>query len=386
MALARATSTTEGTGPRVLVVGLGGIGGTIAAHLLARGLDVYPVTSNAQIRDVILRDGYRLEGVDASGRPAAARVVRGPIYDDIAEAHGPFEYVFLAVQPPQVEEAARRYASLLAPGGAMVCLQNGLCEWRIASIVGRTRVLGAVVSWGASMDSPGIYQRTSGGGFTIGGLDAHPDARCVVLADMLACIGPTAVTDNLVGVRWTKLAMNCAVSSLGTIGGDRLGRLMRHRFVRRLALEVMTEAVAVAAADGIRLEKIAGTIDLQALALTEVERTARGRFSLLRKHLLLMAVGLRYRRLRSSMLRALERGRPPAVDFLNGEVVARARAIGRSCPVNEEICSIVHVLAAGRAHQVRPGLHQLRTLYARSRAADRSGRGGEVPALSARDA
>ena len=376
----------------MLIVGLGGIGGTIAGHLLDRGINVYPVTSNAEIRAVVMRDGYRLEGLTASGQPAEARIVRGPIYEGAetgrVEDLGLFEYVLFAVQPPQVEEAAQRYASCLAPEGAMVCFQNGLCESRIAKIVARHQVLGAVVAWGASMDSPGIYRRTSGGGFTIGRLDGPGDARCLALAEMLECVGPVTVTDNLAGVRWTKLAMNCAVSSLGTIGGDRLGALMRHRFVRRLALEVMTEAVAVAKADGVRLEKIARTIDLERLALTETERTARGRWSLVKKHLLLIAVGLRYRRLRSSMLRALERGRLPAVDFLNGEVVARARANGLLCPVNEAICSIIHGLAVGREHEVRPGLHQLRALYGASRVSIRGRRrrrGDSVPPLSARD-
>ena len=41
------------------------------------------------------------------------------------------------------------------------------------------------------------------------------------------------------------------------MGGDRVGPLLRHRFVRRLALEVMTEAVQVARLEGVTLLKIA---------------------------------------------------------------------------------------------------------------------------------
>ena len=40
--------------------------------------------------------------------------------------------------------------------------------------------------------------------------------------------------------------LRASVSSLGTIGGDRLGALLGYRFVRRLTLEVMTEVVQVA--------------------------------------------------------------------------------------------------------------------------------------------
>ena len=96
---------------------------------------------------------------------------------------------------------------------------------------------------------------------------------------------------------------------------------MRKRYVRRFALEVMTETVAVARAEQVRLEKVAGTLDLDWIALTQSEQRARlGSAGLFAKHALLLAVGTRYRRLRSSMLNAIERGRPPAIDFLNGFV------------------------------------------------------------------
>lgn len=51
-----------------------------------------------------------------------------------------FDDVLLATQSPQVEEAAQMAAPLLTEHGAMVCLQNGLCEDRVAKIVGADRV------------------------------------------------------------------------------------------------------------------------------------------------------------------------------------------------------------------------------------------------------
>jgi 2-dehydropantoate 2-reductase len=86
------------------------------------------------------------------------------------------------------------------------------------------------------------------GGFQIGRLDGGDDARLAELARLLESIGPTTPPHNLLGSRWSKLAINCAISSLGTIGGDRLGVLMRQPHVRRLALEIMTEVTDVARA------------------------------------------------------------------------------------------------------------------------------------------
>ena len=45
----------------------------------------------------------------------------------------------------------------------------------------------------------------------------------------------------------------------------RLGVLLQHRFVRRMALEIMTEVVHVARKENVRLEKVSGTIDLSFL-------------------------------------------------------------------------------------------------------------------------
>ena len=80
------------------------------------------------------------------------------------------------------------------------------------------------------------------------------------------------LVDDLRPSRWSKLAINCATSTLGAAGGDTLGRLLRHRFVRRLALEVWSELTAVAAKTGVRMAKVAGTLDIARLALTEAER------------------------------------------------------------------------------------------------------------------
>jgi 2-dehydropantoate 2-reductase len=226
-------------------------------------------------------------------------------------------------------------------------LQNGLCEQRVAAIVGTERVVGGIVAWGASMPEPGRYERTASGGFQLGRLDGSLDGDLRRVAELLEAIGPVTLTENLVGARWSKLAINCAVSSLGTMAGERLGALVRVRRYRRLALEAMTECVDVARAEGVKLEKVAGTLDLEWIALSEADRTSRASASLTAKHALLLAVGLRYRRMRSSMLAAIERGRTPAIDFINGEVVARGQQHGVATPVNARIVECVWEIAKG---------------------------------------
>ena len=349
-------------GPRFLVVGCGAIGGVLTACLAETGHDVTATTTNDRIHAAVDARGLQIVG-DGAARNVRARVVLG------AGALGGgerFDAILLATQPPQVEEAARSVLPLLADDGVMVCLQNGLCEERVAAIAGGERVVGAVVAWGATMPEPGLYERTAAGGFTLGRLDggavvgASAPASHDALARALEAVGDVETTENLRGKRWSKLAINCAISSLGTIGGDRLGALLQHRFVRRLALEIFTEVTHVARRESVRLEKVSGTLDLSWISLTEDERLASGSPSLVAKHGLLLAVGFRYRRMKSSMLSAIERGRTPAVDFLNGEVVTRARTHGIAVPVNARVRETVWRIAEKKA---TPGLPLLREVY-----------------------
>lgn len=344
--------------PRFLVVGCGGIGGLVAAHLFAHDHDVSVLTTNTQIASAINTHGFRITGDER------VKSVPGKALTQLESKTPEFDYILLATQPPQVEEAARDVLPFLAPRGAMVTFQNGLCEERIGKIAGKDRVLGGVVAWGASMHEPGVYERTSLGGFVLGRMDGAHDDRLEPLAFALESIGETIISSNLAGARWSKLAINCAITSIGALGGERLGVLMRHRFIRRLALEVMTEVVLASRAAGVRLEKVSGTLDLDWIALTDAERSAVGSTGLFAKHAILLAVGTRFRKMRSSMLAAIERGRPPAVDFLNGEITRRGQAFGIATPINSAIQAEVHAVAAKRK---TPSLDLCRALYDNTR-------------------
>ncbi|MBL0220660.1 MAG: 2-dehydropantoate 2-reductase [Myxococcales bacterium] len=331
-------------------MGAGGIGGIVASTLMEVGSAVTAVSTNALIRAAVDKAGFRV--VD----DGEERTVRGWVSP---APEGKYDLAILATQPPNVEEAARTALPHLVDDAQVVVLQNGLCEERIAAIVGAERVIGGIVAWGASMPEPGRYERTAAGGFQLGRLSGEIDGDVRRIGELLEAVGPVTLSKNLRGARWSKLALNCAVSALGTIAGDRLGPLVRQRRYRRLALEIMTECVAVAKAEGIALEKVAGTLDLEWVALTDADRSATVSMSLTAKHALLLAVGLRYRRMRSSMLAAIERGRTPAIDFLNGEIVTRGKTHGIATPWNERVVETVWGIANGTQKSSRETLDKV---------------------------
>lgn len=335
--------------PRVLVVGCGGIGGTIATAMAqAETASVHILSTNSDIASAVRANGLRLSGVGGSFK-AAVNVHTTP-------PDQPFDFILLATQPPQVEAAAQSVLPSMTETSRVVVLQNGLCESRVAKICRVERTVGGIVTFGASTNGPGDIERTSTGGIVLGRFDGNTDAQLDVLASALAPVGPIGQTSNLLGARFSKLALNCAVSGLGTVAGVRLGTLLGSAKARNIALGVMREAVSVSQAEAIQLEAVGGTFNLNWLADPSAPNSGPAHWT---RHASLMAVGFKYRKLRSSMLRAIENGREPAVDFLNGEVVTRGDAHGLKTPINRGVVDLVHRIAQGR---IRPSVSHLKGL------------------------
>lgn len=342
---------------RLLVIGIGGIGGVVSGGLARAGRNVTGVTGNPKIAEAIKSRGLDVKG---EGR-VELNVVETLAKSSIAKKS--FDAVFLATPPNKAEEAAKSALPYLKADAPIVCFQNGLIEERLEQTISERPVVGGIVAFGASMLSPGVVERTSAGGFVVGRLNGIVDDEVDFLSEILEAVGPVEKSENLRGARWSKLAINCVISTLGTVGGDRLGALMRYRFVRRLGLEIASEVTKVAQSEGIRLEKVSGTLDLDWLALSDEERLVSGSPGLIAKHTVLLAVGAKYRRLRSSMLRAIERGREPPIDFLNGEVVERAKRANIEVPINAGLVHEVQRLAAGE----KPSLARLKAFFENSR-------------------
>ena len=322
---------------RIAVVGCGAVGGVIAACLTRAGNAVTPIVGNPRIETALADEGFRL--YDLAGELSRIPASCSPV-QTAQQAGSIFDLVIIATPSTALETAIKEVLPFLAPDGRIITCQNGLPEERATAIAG-SRIVGCVVGWGATMSEPGVYKRTSSGRLQIGKACADgpsPDD----LVPILEAVSPVEVAGDLPAVRWSKLAINCVTSPFGAIGGAPLGTLLMDAKVRRLALEVFAEVAAVARLEGIKMRPVAGTLNITSVALSDREKQARWfSASLLFKHLLLLLVGFKFRRMRSSMLYALERGRPIEIDFLNGEITKRGARLGFPTPVNDAIIETV---------------------------------------------
>src|SRR5205823_1385376 len=212
------------------------------------------------------------------------------------------------------------------------------------------RTFGAVIGWSASSDAHGEYVLTGGGKFILGAVDGSTD-RVMPISSVLERAFPVRVTPNLRGARWTKLAFNCALSTLCAISGLDFGGLAARRGARRLAVRIVGEAITVAEKRGVRLEKVVGLDPRWFVA---------GAKPAFLQHVLIWLAARRRPRQRSGMLQRLMAGRPAGqIDDLNGAVVKAAHQVRLDAPLNARVRDLVHAIERG---EEKIGPHQLERL------------------------
>lgn len=328
----------------VVVVGAGAIGTILAARLHAAGSEVLVAARDAAGARR-LADGLRATGPDGSVVASRVPVVLGP--DDLASSP---RLLVLATKCADAEPALRSWLPHLDDEAPIVALQNGVLGDILKPLAG-DRLVECTVAFPATLDAPGQATQTGPGGLHLGPWPkASPrddPAAFKAVAQALSPACPVQGSGNMQGVKWSKLAINSCITSLGVLTGVQLGDLLADARARQAFLAIVQEAHAAGRADGVKFEAVNGfRPGLFAAPLP-------GRDALLR------LLARKYRRHRSSSLQSLERGRRTEVDFLNGHIVTTARRHGLAAPVNQAIVEGIHAIEAGRA---QPSLDHLDSL------------------------
>lgn len=338
--------------PRILIEGIGGIGGIVAAQMLRAGYAPVLVTNNPEITDAIRQNGLRVtlprsiaQRITQRGGGATETITihTGDVYtalEDVPE--GDFAAAYLLMKADGVVHAAKRTMPLLNGEGCLFTFQNGIVEDAVAETVNAERVVSGIIGWGGTMHAPGVYEKTSGGTTHLGELDGRITARLQAAADALHSSAPVVLSANIRGALWSKLAINCTITTLGALTGDTLGVMLQDPRVRRLFLRTYSEVVDTADALGVRLERIATH------PRTLYAPPDAGALTRWLKDLLVRVVGARYGKLKSSSLQSLERGRKTEIDYLNGYVVAQAQTVSVPTPVNAALVTMIKDIEDGR--------------------------------------
>lgn len=229
----------------ILVVGAGAIGAIVGVHLIEAGHTVHFVDSNPEHVAAVQEKGMRISGV--SDRTVSAGIM---LPDEVT---GQYPVVLLAVKARHTLDALPTVAAVLEPDGCVVSLQNGLEEYKIAKAIGASRTIGAYLTFGGFYVEPGEVKHGGGGSFKIGEIDGALTPRIKTLADLLSCLQPVGVTDNIFGYLWTKMALGAVYFGTAIVDAP-VVEIYAREDARGVLERLCAEVVSVAEASGVRIE------------------------------------------------------------------------------------------------------------------------------------
>jgi 2-dehydropantoate 2-reductase len=299
---------------RITVLGAGAMGSLFGGLLAEQGHDVELLDVNPAHIARVQTEGLALE-TDGKGR----RVVSVPITRPESAAGRP-DCLIVFTKTLHTEKALAAAHAVLQPDTLVLTLQNGLGNAeKLAAFVAPARIAVGVTTVPADMVAPGAVHSHGEGHVRMMMADGRASERLSALAQALTDAGLHATVDPAVQAAiWQKVAFNAALNAVCAVVNCTVGDLGRSPGGRALAHRVAGEVLAVALADGMRIDEavVHATLD-----------------HALDHHLTH----------KPSMLQDLLAGRPTEIDAINGEVLRAARRLGVPAPCTEALDALVRL-------------------------------------------
>src|SRR5207248_386586 len=125
-------------------------------------------------------------------------------------------------------------------------------------------------------------------------------------------------SDNVRGALWLKLVLNCAYNAISAIAQKPYGETVPGVGIPDVMRDVIDECLAIAKAEGVT---ITGDIDA---AVRSIYETIPQQYA--------------------STAQDIMRGKPTEIDYLNGYVVQRGKALGIKTPANQALWALVKLI------------------------------------------
>ena len=294
-------------------MGAGAIGSYFGARLAAAGEDVVFCGRGDHLRAMV-EHGLEVKSIrgDFSVRVIATENPR---------TSAPYDLILFCVKAYGSDAAIEAIREALAPGGAIMTLQNGVeNEARLAAVFGRDSVMGGNARAGVEVVAPGKLQHLSSGHIDFGELSGLKTDRARAIAEAFERAGIMGeLSTNIMALRWDKLVWNGAFNSVTTLTRRRVGEVLDDPEGLSLVTRMMREIIDTARAEGYPIEY--DRID------SYLEHS--------RKNL---------RQIKTSTQQDLERGRRLEYEALAGAVVRAARRHNLPVPAMESAYALLRLL------------------------------------------
>ncbi|SEA72313.1 ketopantoate reductase family protein [Paenibacillus sp. 276b] len=316
---------------RIAILGAGSLGTIAGAYIAAGG-------QNVELIDVYQAhvDALNQTGAQITGTTDFQAKVTAITPEDMS---GTYDLILLLTKQLYNESVLQDLLPFLNDQSVVLSLQNGIPEEKVASIVGRERVIAGSVEFGATFIEPGVsrltteFSRFKQYAFQIGELNGETTERIQQIKSILDLVGGTHISDNLVGTKWSKLLINNAFSGLSASLNVEYGVVLDHDISIVSAVRIADETIKVGHANGVKFATMSG-FDIESLEI-QSEEDIPERIKTLR---VLMESS---RLLKASMLQDLEKQRKTEIDYINGVVPRSASGKQISTPYNDMVVRLV---------------------------------------------
>ncbi|TGL57889.1 ketopantoate reductase family protein [Leptospira ognonensis] len=331
--------------PKIAIFGLGAISITIARALYKTKTPFTILCRNEERKSDLsknpIRFQFRTDPIETL-----------PFYDlaeTVLDTKQKFDFIFLGAKSKDLQSAVQSMLPFLNSEGKLILIQNGFPEKKVG--LSTKQIIGGVVGWNTQKLASGIYFQSNVGALILGGADGTKPSP--YFENILGAFIPTILTDNLDGFRWHKLGINCVINGLSASCMLSLGELMLNQNGRSAGIKILTEVRRAMEKSGVTEAVVPGSISICKLG------DGKGALPIWLRHLLLMILGFKYYKIRTSMVQDLDHGRLTEIEDLNGETVRISRSLGLTANTNEAVC---HRVRALEQKQIQPNVSFLKEL------------------------
>lgn len=322
---------------RTALMGVGSLGTIIAGLVAKNGGDMLLIDANKAHVDALNEKGVKVVGKMAlDGIPVTA------ITPDQME--GIYDIVILLAKQTFNEVALKQLLPHLGPDSVVCTLQNGIPEESVGEFIGKDRVVGGIVGWGATWIAPGVSELTSDVSamrFEIGEVDGKITNRLKEISDILNMAGTCVMVDNLMGLRWSKVIQNATLSGMSAALGVTYDKILDNEKACACAAYVGNEIVQIVRKRNIILEDLVPGWTYYDLAFEDEA-------GLLKAKTWLREYFKPHRPLKASMLQDMEKGLKCEIDHIVGSCSVWGKSVGVPTPICDTIIQIVKDFENGK--------------------------------------
>jgi 2-dehydropantoate 2-reductase len=316
---------------RMIVIGTGPIGGIIGGRLARAGNDMTFVDIDKQHVAAIREQGLQ---VDVPDGPFNVRI--HIVFPD--QIQGKFDIGFIAVRSNYTPDALATVLPHLADNGLLVSLQNGINPPLLEEKVGPERTIGVAIRMGCRKLAPGHLHTTTRGHLYLGHLHGKRSPQLEKLHALLDSVIPSEISDNILGVLWSKLTYTC-LGYYGSLDDAALAASCKSEADRRALVDFFAEVVAVGQSTGARFIPLAEYNPLDFHPRNPLEK----RVATVNE----MAKSWNLDE-RKGPLRQIQSGLKTEVDYTLGHVVREGEKLKIRTPLCRKLLDMIHELEAGR--------------------------------------